>query len=404
MKYNTIGQELRRAGQGTVCDHVDTESIAFGPSSKKYIVDITREELTEEHVEITKNIYETIWKNSEPTYFGPDIHPSIEFSHFELIPIDQTVSQIHRTGGRVKDGAAQIVHRSLAKGYKLTNLPPAVLRVGSTDHWLTGDTRKEYFGKVGRNWILVAVFRPKASATKFDIDDAVSVMGQVLQPINASNPNTVEDVKAALSRQCEVWKSSNGTAGVSPYDLDALIKRVSVIGSRFSDTPRYNIAYGVYNNYNPTSVVASWSSDVKAAFRIESYMRNFKLQDSEKIIYMCKAASTVSKVFTSALSVAAANPEKEIRVVFHTSTLTGGDPESSYHNVAVSNIDKFEQMITNANIVTKGCISNIKVYGFLPAVGSIHSFNEPVLYNPTSRTLYQRKSEYMFDMDATETS
>ena len=95
--------------------------------------------------------------------------------------------------------------------------------------------------------------------------------------------------KRPLSRQCEVWKSSNGTAGVSPYDLDALIKRVSVIGSRFSDTPRYNIAYGVYNNYNPTSVVASWSSDVKAAFRIESYMRNFKLQDSDKIIYMCKS-------------------------------------------------------------------------------------------------------------------
>ena len=368
--------------------------------NSKYIVDITRNELTQEHVDLTDTIYETIWKHSEPSYFGPNIHPAIEFSHFELVPINQTISQIHRTGGRAKD--AQQVHRSLAKGYKLTNLPPAVLRVGNEDSWLTGDTRKEYFGKVGREFILASVFKPKASATKFDIEDAISVMGQLLQPVDASNPNTVEDVKMALARQCEVWKSSNGDAGVSPYDLTALVSRVNIIGQRFTDTKRYDIAYGVYNHYNPTCVVASWSSDKKAAFRIESYMKNFGLHDSAKVMYICKAASTVSKVFTSALAAAAANPEKEIRVVFHTSTLTGGDPEASYHRVASENILKFEQMITNANLVSGGKIDRIKIYGVLPAVGSVHCFDKPVLYNSKSQTLYQRNENYRFSFDVEE--
>jgi hypothetical protein len=364
---------------------------------KNYIVDITRQELTQEHVKVYESMYENVWKESEPTYFGPDIHPSIEFSHFELVRIDQTIYQIHRTGGRAKD--AQKVHRSLMKGYKLTNKPPAILRVGNEDHWMTGDTRKESFGKVGRDNIIVAVFKPKANATVYEIEDAISVMGQVLQEADVSNPNTVEDVKMALARQCEVWKSSNGDAGVSPFDLDDLVARVNIIGSRFTDSKRYEIAYGVYNYYNPTCVVASWSSDQKAAFRIESYLRRFQLQDSEKVIYVCKAASTVSKVFTSALSMAAANPDKEIRVVFHTSTLTGGSPENSFHGVASKNISLFEQMIINANLVSGGSIDRIKIYGVLPAVGSIHSFDEPVLYNAKTRTLYQRKNDYRYDFD-----
>ena len=364
---------------------------------KNYIVDITRQALTQEHVKVYESAYENVWKESEPTYFGPDIHPAIEFSHFDLVPIDQTISQIHRTGGRAKD--AQQVHRSLAKGYKLTNKPPAVLRVGNEDHWLTGDTRKEYFAKVGREFIIVAVFKPKASATAFDIEDAISVMGQVLQETDVANPNTVEDVKMALARQCEVWKSSNGDAGVNPFDLDALVARVNVIGSRFTDTKRYDIAYGVYNYYNPTCVVASWSSDKKAAFRIESYMKNFKLIDSTNVMYICAAASTVSKVFTRSLALAAANPEKEIRIMFHTSTLTGGDPEASFHRVAIENIQKFEQMIVNANLVSGGNINRIKVYGILPAVGSMHNFDEPVLYNAKGQTLYQRNNEYRFEFD-----
>lgn len=70
MKFeNNYNQSLRQEGRVKATTK-EIWRVELSPSSKKYIVDITREELTEEHVEITKNIYETIWKNSEPTYFG----------------------------------------------------------------------------------------------------------------------------------------------------------------------------------------------------------------------------------------------------------------------------------------------------------------------------------------------
>ena len=63
MKFeNNYNQSLRQEGRVKATTK-EIWRVELSPSSKKYIVDITREELTEEHLEITKNIYETIWKN-----------------------------------------------------------------------------------------------------------------------------------------------------------------------------------------------------------------------------------------------------------------------------------------------------------------------------------------------------
>jgi hypothetical protein len=365
----------------------------------RYIVDITREELTKKDIKVYVDLHKTLWEKSEPTYFGPDIHPAIEFSHFDLVPIVETVKQVHRKGGRVKD--PKPVWRSLSKGYKLTNLPPAVLRIGNEDHELTGATRKEFFSKCGREFIIVAVFVPKtAKVTQYELEDAISYMGQSLQPEVAANPNSIEDIKAALTTQCRIFKESGGTAGVNPFDYNALLERTKLIGASKTETKQYEIAQAVFNHYSPEYAVASWSSDKKAAYRIESYLHKYQLVDSENVMYICAAASTVSKVFTKALAKAANNPGKEIRIIFHTSTLTGADPIVSFESVAGGNIDKFNQMCSNAQMVFKGDGTNpISVYGVLPAVGSVHSWEEPVLYNAKNNTLYQRNHPYFYEID-----
>lgn len=369
----------------------------------KYIFDVVKNDFLPEHTKIYDDLYETTWKESEPQYFGPDIHPAIRFSHFEFKPIGETVKQRHRKGGRAAD--VKPVWRSIAKGFKFTHLPPAELRVAGMDYQLTGDTRKEYFAKLGREYYICAIFVPVAGATQYEIEDAISVMGQTLQEEPASNPNTMEDVKSALSNQCSIFKKSKGKAGVNPHDLDSLLARTKIIGSRFSEQKQADIAYGVFNHYNEEFAIASWSSNAKAAYRIESYLKRFQLVDSEKVVYICAAASTVSKVFTRAIAKAAEHPDKEIRVVFHTSTLTGGDPQKSFETVAGSNIEKFNQMCTNARHAFNGDGSNpISVYGVLPAVGGVHSFDEPVLYNPKSNSLYQRKHGYIYVIDEDEVS
>jgi hypothetical protein len=368
-------------------------------NKKKWIINLKERTFNEQDVETYEWLYETLWSESEPKHFGDEIHPAIRFLHFELKPIKSTVAQDHRKGGRVKD--PKNVFRSLDKGFKLTELPPSELRVGTTDTQLTGDTRKEYFSANGHENYIAAIYVPVEGATEWEVEDAISYMGQTLQEEPASNPNSMEDVKDALTVQSTIFKESGGKAGVNPLSIEDLLARTERIGFRFTEGKRHDIAYSVYNQFNPSTPVASWSSNPKAHFQIKAYMTQFKLQNSKdgKVIYMCSAASTISKVFTSALRKAAANPNAEIRIVLHTSTLTGTDPLTSFETVAKNNIDKFNTFMSDANIVLNGDgNSRISIYGLLPAVGSAHSFDEPVLYDPITETLYQRKGNYFCDI------
>lgn len=368
-------------------------------NKSKWIVDLKETTFTEEHVELYNYLYDTLWSESEPKHFGDEVHSAIEFYQFEFIPINDAINQIHRKGGRVKD--PKNVWRSMDKGFKLTELPPSVLRVGTEDYQLTGDTRKEYFALHGHEFYIAAVYKPVEGATEWEIKDAISYMGQTLQEEPASNPNSMEDVKDALSVQATIWEDSEGKAGVNPNIIEDLLERTEEIGFRFTEGKRHDIAYSVYNQFNPSTPVASWSSNPKAQYQIKSYMSRFKLVNSKdgKFIYMCAAASTISKVFTSVLRKAAANPNAEIRIVLHTSTLTGTDPLVSFETVAKNNIDKFNTFMSDANIVLNGDgNSRIKMYGLLPAVGASHSFDEPVLYDSITETLHQRKKGYFCDI------
>ena len=363
----------------------------------KYIIDLKKTTFSKEHEEVYKALHENLWSESEPKHFGDEVHPAIQFSHFELKPIKSTVSQDHRKGGRVKD--PKNVWRSIDKGFKLTELPPSELRIGTTDTQLTGDTRKEYFALHGHENYIAAIYVPVEGATEWEIKDAISYMGQTLQEEPASNPNSMEDVKDALSVQARIFTESNGKAGVNPNIIEELINRVEQIGSRFTEGKRHDIAYSVYNQFNPSTPVASWSSNPKAQYRIKSYMSQYKLTNTHKTIYICAAASTISKVFTTALRKASSNQNAEIRIVLHTSTLTGTDPLTSFESVASKNIEKFNTFMADANNVLNGDgNSRIKIYGVLPAVGGAHSFDEPVLYDPLTETLFQRKHDYFFDM------
>lgn len=385
----------RRGLDGTLLSKQDVKK------RSKYVIDLKMIKFDEEHVKIYEELYNTLWQESEPTYFGEDVHPAIEFSHFQLKPINDTSDQEHRIGGRVKD--PKNVWRSLSKGFNFTKLPPAELRQGSKDIMLTGATRKEYLSSIGQTHYICAIYKPVEEANQYEVLDAISYMGQTLQETPASNPNSMEDVKDALRTQCQIFIDSKGQAGVNPLLIHDLLDRVAEIGSRFTEGKRHDMAYAVFNHYNPTTPVASWSSDKNAVYKTSAYMNQFKLVSSNKVRYICAAASTVSKVFTSALREANKYPDAEIRIVFHTSTLTGTDALRCYESVASKNIDKFNLFISDATAAFNGDgPSRISVYGILPAVGEVHSFNEPVLYDAATQSLYQRKHGYFFDMNTSE--
>lgn len=367
-----------------------------------YVVNLQKENFTEAHCKVYKKMYDSVWLYSEPHYFGEDVHEAIEFVGFELLTIRDTVSQTHRVGGRVKAADAEKVFRSLSKGFKLNRLPPAVLyRPGNTTPYvnLTGNTRIEYFSSVGQTEYPAAIYKGRGGASDKEVEDAIAYMGQTLNVHDVANNNTMLDIQNSLQKSCELFKSSDGKAGVNPFDLDEVLERVRKIGANFTEHKRSQIAYGVFNEFNPHQVVASWSSDKNAKYRLEEYMKTFKLVHSDNIVYLISAASTVSKIFTKALMAAQEYKDKEIRIMLHTSTLTGADLEDSYHRVASSNIKLFESFMKAASEVFHGDTNRIRIYGLFPAVGSIHSFDEPVLYNSKSKVLYQRKHGYRYDID-----
>lgn len=370
---------------------------------EKAILNLREEMFTKEHKYLYDAMKEAIWQYSEPQYFGEDVHPAIKFDRFDLLPINQTVNQTHRVAGRVSRASdAEKVFRSLGKGFKFTRLPPAVFEYHGNvqdPERLTGDTRLEYFSSVGQTHYIAAIYTQQPWANEDDIEDAISYMGQSLNVHDVSNNNTMADIQNSLKKSCKVWINSKGKSGVDPLDLDAIHERLKKIGGNFTEHKRSQIAYGVFNEYNPHQVVASWSSDKKAKYRLEDYMKTFKLVNTDKIIYLVSAASTVSKILTKAFAVADQYKDKEVRVMLHTSTLTGSDLESSYHRVASSNIKLFESYMNSINNVSGGYVTRIRIYGLFPAVGSIHSFDEPVLYNSKSKVLYQRKHGYRYDID-----
>ena len=68
-------------------------------------------------------------------------------------------------------------------------------------------------------------------------------------------------------------------------------------------------------------------------------------------------------------------------------------------DILSDNIKLFESFMKAAIEVFHGDTNRIRIYGLFPAVGSIHSFDEPVLYNSKSKVLYQRKHGYRYDID-----
>lgn len=369
-----------------------------------YIVNIRDEELNESHIKVYDHLKETVWSFTESAYFGEDLHPAIRFKGFELRRVTDLKigSQSNRAGGRSED--YKDVQTSIyTKGYKLKYLPPAVLESPLLDFGratITGDTRIEVFDTFGKEWIIVAVFEPvEGIKSKYVLHEAINRMGQKLNDRDPQSDSNVADIKRAVIRQCELFKTSSGEAGVNPRILEELRQEVIKMNTGLTEKVRNDIAYEILNNYSDAGdVIVSWTVSPNAFYNIENYMEKYKFVKTDKVIYFHNALSTISKAFTKACRLATEYPTHEIRIVFHTSTLKGNDLEASYHGLATKYINLFENMKTNAAFALTGSSvvdpDRIKIHALMPALSSIHDLEKPVLYNRDNRTLYQRGTGY----------
>lgn len=371
---------------------------------------LNTDEFTPVHLAITKDIYKNHWSKFYPELYGDKLPAAIQFDDFYLIPSANINlgEQKNRVGGKTKKKKYLEIKQNIERnGYKLKYPPISWFRWNDNVDGtvvITGDTRGQILADspfATKNRI-VAVYKRVPGFTDEQVQDAIDSCGLRFNAIHdPAAPLSTVDVKRTVTRAIKRYKNTDGEAGVAPT-LDAITERVDYVCGEgvFQPATRLQLIYEIYNNFNPHDVVISWSDVASAAFRISTFLTRNKFVDTDKVKYIWTSFELYSKAFTRACKVAADHPEAEVRIIIHTATLKGFDLSSVFKFRVQNFITKFDNIKT---IVGKAAdkepatFSRIKVYGAMPALGSVHDIDVPFILNERTGVFYQKTNDYTFD-------
>ena len=383
-------------------------------STDEVVIDLLQtDEFTEAHLKITRAIYEAHWKKFYPELYGDKLPDAIEFVGFELMPaIARTGVQKNRAGGKTNRAKYLEIKQNIERnGWKLQYPPISWFRWNDNPDGcvtITGDTRGEILAHTPfemKKWI-VAIYKRKPGYTDEQVQDAIDSCGLRFNAIHdPAAPLSTADVKVVVTRMVERYLDTGGEAGVAPT-MDEIEKRVDYVCGEgvFQPATRQFLIYEIYNNFNPEDIVVSWSDNKLAKYRISSFLTRTNLVDTDKVKYIHTSFELYSKAFTRACDKAAEFPDAEVRIVIHTGTLKGFNLRSVYTN----RVQKFISCFKNILNVVAGASDNgatfsrIKIYGALPALGSVHNLEVPFFVNERSGKLYQRGDDNNYTFDVSE--
>lgn len=371
--------------------------------------DLVGNKFDQNQLKVYEDFFNTFWKFTEPEFFGENLHRAIQFNGFKIYKIsDLFFNQLHRAGSK-NPKFVDIKQNIERNGYKLKYIPPCVLFYGNDFEILTGNTRLQILAEMGVEEVVICeyVVKPEFANNPSIIKEAVLTTGQTFNTSHdPSSPPSQASIIRALKSLCELYESSNGESGVNPNDLDALLERVDILCGKgiFQPQTRFKIALEVQGNYSDDIIVA-WQDNKKARYRLKDYMERYKFVSNDKVEYMFAATSSPAKAWSRALELHEQFPDKEIRIIAHTSVLEGFDYERIYKN----RIRYFYDLISRYKTLTVSVCggkrqlldSKVKVYGAFPAISSIHNLEMPLFFNTKTKSLYQ-KDGWFFDLDTDE--
>ena len=380
------------------------------------VVDLLQiNEFTEDHLDIVEEIYETHWKKFYPELYGDKLPDAIQFEGFTLLPASaKTAEQRNRVGSTtVKAKFLEIKQNIERNGFKLKYPPISWFRWNNNEDGhvtITGDTRGDILAAPPfetKKWI-VAVYKRNPGFTNDQVQDAIDSCGLRFNAIHdPAAPLSIFDVKRTVQLAVDRYLKTDGEAGVAPT-IDEIEKRVDYVCGEgvFQPATRLNLIYEIYNTFDPENVVISWSDAVKATYRISTFLTRNKLVDTDKVKYLYTSFELYSKAFTRACKVATEYPDAEVRVVIHTGTLRGYDLASVYRlrvQKFVSQFNAIKYVVGAAadkapTDIVGVTFNRIKIYGVLPALGSIHDVEVPFFINERTGKFYQKTNPYIFDV------
>ena len=371
-------------------------------------------EFTDDHATTAWNLLP--WVKIYPELYGEGLPKEIIFDKFMILPHDAVnYSQKYRAGGRSTNNKIDEIKQNIERnGYKL-KYPPAAWFYWSPDKYevITGNTRGEIVKGPPFNMpnMIVAIY--KASSLEYSeeqIQDALECCGLRFNAIHdPAAPLSKEDVVRVVTLQVVRWNRTNGKAGCAPT-IDAIAERVDLVCGEgvFQPNTRLSLIYQIYNDFSPHSRVISWGVAKEAAWRVSTFLKEIKWVNTDKVIYLPISASTISQAYAKAVALAVKHPDKEIRIVLHTGTLSGYNLFGSYKERLRTAVSKFDIIVRNSCQALFGVTipkyKRIKLYGALPALEASHSINEGFYYDENTDSFYQRVSGLKFDLDGGTTS
>ena len=127
-------------------------------------------------------------------------------------------------------------------------------------------------------------------------------------------------------------------------------------------------------------------------------------KEKADVVHLYASTSSPDKVFGSALRLIDQDPNVNVRIIVHTSTLESqGNFEETYANKIKLYLTIIDNLMVRSATISGGNVKEIRrridtAYRIMPVLGEHHDMNQPVHYNRKTMELYQKDNGYTYSL------
>lgn len=360
------------------------------------------------------NVYKSLlpyWERTEPHLFGDELDPvlDLKFAGFRMVDINAffngsySQTQTHRANGKNPD-ADQLALTIKNNGWNAKFPPPAIMCNGPDKRLITGNTRFRILLENGVSRCIVSTWEPISdNPSRSDLTASYIRAGQYMQPPK-------DDTSGASVQKYDIVKSLIELADLEKIESNQLSLFVEcerlTERSGFQPQTKSWIVQQAYNKFHPGHEIHAWT----AASCRDKCRKDWKYQDGwvekEKadVVHLYASTSSPDKVFGSALRLIDQDPNVNVRIIVHTSTLESqGNFEETYANKIKLYLTIIDNLIVRSATISGGNVKEIRrridtAYRIMPVLGEHHDMNQPVHYNRKTMELYQKDNGYTYSL------
>ena len=361
---------------------------------------------TQEHLDHIINQVLPFFKVHYPELYGNKLRKGMKFIGFKILNFkedgieDQFNTQRFRVGGFNTKRYEDIKNNIERNGYKWKYPAPSIVFDEEKQIYtdiITGNTRSKYVSNRGVPNMIWAVYALDDGYTLEHLEEGLERSGIRFNTIHdPAQTATPEDVKANVYAAIKRYER-NPDFGCAPEHkaIEEYIDDICGEGI-FTPAKRSAIVQEIINNKSndPLRTVISWEAS-KA--RLRPFLFEHNLIETDKVIYKPVATSAYTKAVGMALR-EARQTKKQIRLVLHTSTLSGDHLKRSYEARISNFVKEFESAIEDFNVqgndeYRKTLLSKVMIYGAYPAIAKYMDTKKILKFNPKSKEFYQKPDD-----------